>query len=85
MYRKNSSILSTANRNHFLINTPSALGYTSVLLGGTNNTGAPATVAPVHAGLGSSFSYNIYGGQHMDDPELLAQQLLFDNDRNLLD
>lgn len=38
-----------------------------------------------HPGLGSSFSYNIYGGQHLDDPELLAQQLLFDNDRCLLD
>jgi len=34
-YRKNSSILSTANRNYLQINTPSALGYTSVLLGGT--------------------------------------------------
>jgi hypothetical protein len=33
-FRKNSSILSTANRNHFQINTPSALGYTSVLMGG---------------------------------------------------
>jgi hypothetical protein len=34
LFRKNSSILSTANRNQFQINTPSALGYTSVLLGG---------------------------------------------------
>ena len=37
--RKNSSILSTANRNYMQINTPSALGYTSVLFPGTNTGG----------------------------------------------
>ena len=37
MFRKGSSM--SANRNHFQINTPSALGYTSVLFGGRNSAG----------------------------------------------
>ena len=35
LFLKNSS-LSTANQNQFQINTPSALGYTSVLFGGAH-------------------------------------------------
>lgn len=40
MIRKNSSILSTANRHNFCINTPSAMGYPSVMHGGRTGPSA---------------------------------------------
>ena len=84
IYRKNSSILSTANRNYLQINTPSALGYTSVLLGGTTQTAGGVThkgsrIHPVQN------SFTLYGNlQYHEDPDIFAQQLVFDSDRDIL-
>lgn len=70
IYRKNSSILSTANRNYLQINTPSALGYTSVLLGGTNHTAGATYNGRMHP----AHSFTLYGNiQYHKDPEVFAQ------------
>ena len=60
LFRKNSSILSTANRNQLQINTPSALGYTSVLVGSGPNQTGPNNIY-------------FYGNQSLaDDPDIIV-------------
>jgi len=63
LFRKGSSM--SANRNHFQINTPSALGYTSVLFGGVRDQHGSAGRTP------GMINFNYYGNMTVNEEEKL--------------
>jgi hypothetical protein len=72
--RKGSSM---SNNNQFQINTPSALGYTSVLFG-QNNFGHLNSVAGQNFNTNPNLSIT-------EELELRAQHLIFQEDQEVLD
>lgn len=66
MFRKGSSM--SANRNHFQINTPSALGYTSVLFGGVRDPYGNYNSAGRNPGM---INFNFYGNLTIHEEERL--------------
>lgn len=69
LFRKNSS-MSTANQHQFQINTPSALGYTSVLFGGANQLGHYNS-AGRNPGM---VNFNLYGNLSLAEEQDLRTQ-----------
>lgn len=79
IFSKNSSA-STNQRNTYMINTPSAFGYTGVMFGGINQLINLSQILPVQQQLGLYQS----SGHFIEDPNVKANALMFQDDMAVL-